>query len=122
MLSVAQKADGKFQMMSLKDQLGLTQAQKDRVKDTNAAKSLDDEPHFWVHYDKEMEEISITQSRAEDDGDDESEDESEDDMERGAGRDAEHSIDSTTAAATATASAAAAALVTKGCGAADDAF
>ena len=59
MLSMTQQADGKFQMMSLRDQLGLTQAQKNQVKDAKAAKSLDDEPHFWVHYDRDMEEISI---------------------------------------------------------------
>ena len=77
MLFMTLQADGKFQMMSLRDQLGLTQAQKNQVKDTKAAKSLDDEPHFWVHFDRDMEEISISQScPADNDNEDKSADES----------------------------------------------
>lgn len=70
MLSVVQQADGKFQMMSLRDQLGLTDLQKERVRSTLAPTgSAADEPVFWVHYDRESDEIGITQSRPTDDDD-----------------------------------------------------
>ena len=67
MLSVVQQADGKFQMMSLRDQLGLTPAQKERVRSTSAPPGGSVEPNFWVHFDKDSEEIGITQARPTDD-------------------------------------------------------
>lgn len=68
MLSAVQQADGKFQMMSLRDQLGLTPEQKARVMNPNPTNESN-EPEFWVHYDKDTEEICITQSRPADDDD-----------------------------------------------------
>ena len=65
MLSVVQQADGKFQMMNLRDQLGLTGSQKTRIKSESAqnlASGTSDEPTFWVHFDREAEEIIITQN------------------------------------------------------------
>ena len=69
MLSVVQQADGKFQMMSLRGNLGLSDIQKNRIKRDAAPDpgETQQEPSFWVHFDRETEEISITQSQPVDD-------------------------------------------------------
>jgi len=66
-LSIAQLADGKFNMMFTNDQLGLSQAQKERVKSGEAATSLTEEPCLWVHYNEDNELITWTQNRPTDD-------------------------------------------------------
>ena len=80
MLSAVQQADGKFNLMFVRDQLNLTDAQKLRVKNAKPPPPPigdgDEEPTFWVHYDKDEEAISISQSRpVDDDKDDTSGDE-----------------------------------------------
>jgi hypothetical protein len=82
-LSAVQQADGKFQMMYLRNQLGLTSEQKARITDPTPS-STTAEPEFWIHYDKDTAEISITQSQpldsdSDDDSDDEVDSVSEDD-------------------------------------------
>jgi len=68
MLSAVQQADGKFQMKILRNQLGLTDHQKVRVRSETAHSSgTANEPVLWVHYDKETEEIYIIQSHPIDD-------------------------------------------------------
>ena len=68
MLATVQKADGKFQMMNVGNQLGMTATQKERVRSASApVGNTSDEPNFWVHYDKDTENISITQARPSDD-------------------------------------------------------
>lgn len=70
MLAAVQKADGKFQMMNVRNQLGMTATQKERVRSTSApVGTASEEPNFWVHYDKDTEEITITQARPSDDDD-----------------------------------------------------
>lgn len=74
MLSVVQRADGKFLMMKLRDQLGLTESQRARIESDKSPASCEDgtsiaEPTFWVHFDRDAEEISITQSCPADDED-----------------------------------------------------
>ena len=66
MLAVAQQIDGKFQMMFVRDKLGLTPEQETRITDPKPS-SAPDEPIFWVHYDQKTSEISITQSMPPDD-------------------------------------------------------
>jgi hypothetical protein len=66
MIAAVQQVDGQFQMMYLRDQLGLTPEQETRL---TALKPSNDctEPEFWVHYDQDTAEISITQSKPSDD-------------------------------------------------------
>ena len=71
MLSAVQQADGKFQMLMLRDHLGLTEEQKKRLKNQEPD-SCCEEPSFWVHFDTEVEQICISQSRPPDDLDDDS--------------------------------------------------
>ena len=78
MLSTVQQVDGRFQMMFLRNQLGLTEEQKRRVKSDKPADNSVEEPMFWVHYDKVVEAISITQSRHVDDDEDSISDNDED--------------------------------------------
>ena len=68
-LSAVQQVDGKFQMMYLRNQLGLSPEQKAKITNPKpyAAPS---ELEFWVHYDKESAEIHITQSKPNEDEDD----------------------------------------------------
>ena len=76
-LAAVQRADGKFQMMYFRDQLGLSPEQKARImnpKRTNAS----DEPEFWIHYDKDTADICILQSQPPDDDDDDGSEYSED--------------------------------------------
>mmetsp|Transcript_15991 Transcript_15991/g.27900 ORF Transcript_15991/g.27900 Transcript_15991/m.27900 type:complete len:163 (+) Transcript_15991:134-622(+) len=64
MISTVQRADGKFQMMFLRGKLGLTEDQKFRLKSSKYPKqNVAEEPCLWVHYDKDVESISITQCR-----------------------------------------------------------
>lgn len=77
MLSCVQQVDGKFQMMSLRNQLGLTADQKRRIKSDKVPSDALVEPIFWVHYDKDVEAISITQSRPVDDDKTEEDDDDE---------------------------------------------
>lgn len=68
MLSTVQRADGKFQMMFLRNKLGLTDDQKARVKsDKSPSNACTEEPTFWVHFIKDVHDIDITQSRPVDD-------------------------------------------------------
>jgi len=73
MLSCVQQVDGKFQMMSLRNQLGLSNDQKRRIQSDKPCSDGTIEPSFWIHYDKVVEAISITQSRPVDDEDDDEE-------------------------------------------------
>jgi hypothetical protein len=71
-LSAVQQADGKFQMMYLRNQMNLTPAQKQRITDPKSS-NVCDEPEFWVHYDQDADEVYIAQSQppeADDDDDD----------------------------------------------------
>jgi hypothetical protein len=68
-LSAVQNADGRFQMMLFRNQLNLTTEQKERISDPKCSdKGV--EPEFWVHYDRDTEEIYITQSQPPEDDDD----------------------------------------------------
>lgn len=63
MLSAVQQADGKFQMMNLRGKLGLSEQQKAQIKSDVAPNEDSIEPTFWVHFDKEEEDICISQNR-----------------------------------------------------------
>lgn len=65
MLSAVQQADGKFQMMSVRGQFCLTKEQKARVISPSPVISDDaneNEPNFYVRYDSDGKQITITQS------------------------------------------------------------
>ena len=68
-MSAVQQVDGKFQMMYLRNQLGLSPEQKAKITNPKpyAAPS---ELEFWVHYDKESAEIHITRTKPKEDDDD----------------------------------------------------
>ena len=67
-LAAVQRADGKFQMMYFRDQLGLSPEQKARIMNPKRANATD-EPEFWIHYDKDTADICIMQSQPPDDED-----------------------------------------------------
>ena len=75
MLSAVQQADGKFQLQLMRNKLDLSPEQKARIRDESppSDSSPSAEPSFWVHFDKEVEEIRILQSRPADDDDSSSE-------------------------------------------------
>ncbi|CAB9512705.1 Caseinolytic peptidase B protein homolog [Seminavis robusta] len=76
MLSAAQKADGKFQLLFFHDQLGLSEEQEARVMSEKPPTTNENEPTFWVHFDKDAKIITITQSRPVDDDSDDDDDDS----------------------------------------------
>ena len=77
MLAVVQQADGKFQMMNLRDQFVLTLEQQKRITDPKpqTCTASSEEPDFWIHYDEDSAEICITQSKPPHDEEEEEEEE-----------------------------------------------
>lgn len=78
LMSAVQRADGKFQMMHFRNELGLTHEQKARITDPESS-NAPDQPEFWVHYDKDIADVRILTKKPADDEDDDNSESSVDD-------------------------------------------